>query len=91
MVKDSRLTPENFMRRRRECTSCGKRFTTWESTGRPSNTAARRAYKQAYDRARYASLTQEDKELLARKRQARLESKITGKPLREVHAQWGIQ
>ena len=32
-IIDSRMAPENEVRRRRECEKCGYRFTTYEMTG----------------------------------------------------------
>lgn len=38
-VIDSRLTPENFIRRRRRCLRCGERFTTYETPSTPREDA----------------------------------------------------
>jgi transcriptional regulator NrdR family protein len=92
-VLESRLTEDNYMRRRRECTECGFRVTTWESTQAP--TLRDRA---AYERERRAKLPPEKRnarkpETLQRKRlreMARKEAFKTGESVGALYARWGV-
>ena len=84
-VLDSRLTPENFTRRRRECTGCGHRFTTWEGRYKPD-----RRDRTEYFKARYAAMTPEAKRAKALRRQAQLEAKRTGEPVAAIYARWRV-
>jgi len=84
-VLDSRLTPDNFVRRRRVCTGCGRRTTTWESTRRPDTRD-----RSEYFAARYAAKTPEQKRRARLRRQARDEARTTGEPVETIYARWGV-
>lgn len=97
-VVDSRHTPDNFMRRRRECVACGHRFSTWESRYKPD-----RRDRTEYFRARYLKKKAEAppklrsrmdpaariKRITLRKA-ARIEAKKTGEPVAAIYARWGV-
>lgn len=38
-VKETRLRADGVVRRRRTCSSCAQRFTTWEDVGRGESTS----------------------------------------------------
>lgn len=86
-VTDSRVIEEG-MRRRRHCTSCNRRFTTYETTAKPANHAARRDYKKRYDAERYAAQTDEQKLRAKMRREARRVAMETGRRPEALYKEW---
>lgn len=82
-VLDSRRTSENFMRRRRNCSGCSHKFTTYESWHKPD-----RRDRSQYHAARYAAKTPEQKKIAALRRQARDEAQRTEEPVAAIYKRW---
>lgn len=89
-VIDSRLTSDNFMRRRRQCDGCGERVTTWESTRKPS--AALWARKNGTAAvARWRTANPEKAERLRLRDGARREAARTGEDVGAIYRRWGCE
>ena len=91
-VLDSRHTADNLMRRRRECTGCGHRFTTYESTIAPHVVLKHRA-KSNERKRRWLANNPERKakydEYNRMYQQARREAAETGETIAQVRKRWG--
>lgn len=89
-VLDSRLDEYNCVRRRRVCTACGKRFSTWETTRKPHQLRAQQD-DPAKNTARVKAWREANPEKMRRIRlreEARRESKRSGIPVAELYARW---
>lgn len=83
-VVDSRLVPDG-QRRRRECTACGERFTTRETTVAPRAPVAPPRRKSA----RPPADPREKRRRERLRRDARAEAAETGEDVAAIYARWG--
>jgi hypothetical protein len=87
-VLDSRLTAENFTRRRRVCGN-GHRFTTWETSFAPS--AQRWAKKNGTAAvAKWRAANPDKARRLRLREEARREARRTLEPVEAIYARWNV-
>ena len=99
MVSDTRHTRANTIRRRRECTFCGHRFTSYETTTPPERAGRkplplspeRRAFLRAFDAARTPEQRKARYTRDRLRRDAREESRRTGEDVKLIYARWGCE
>lgn len=93
-VLDSRKGELDTIRRRRECETCGGRFTTYESTVSPLVVLRHRKSKAAKQRRLYNALPPDERRALKKRGHtraaARREAQASGRPVNEVYAEWGV-
>lgn len=94
-VLDSRAAAMNTIRRRRECTACGHRFTTYESTVSPARALKQISGQAERSRRWYLNLSPEVREARAKRinlrAAARAEAKATGEPVASVFNRYGCE
>lgn len=90
-VVDKRNKPNGEVHRRRQCDDCGRRFTTYECTCRPSQRRYAARNREA-ETARVRRWREENPEKVQRIRlreAARKEAKATGRPVKELYERFG--
>lgn len=93
-VTDSRAGELNTIRRRRQCESCNKRFTTYETSISPLAFQRWKDTQSRVKRKMYDRMTPDQKSALYKRqnlrRRAREEAVASGRPVETVYKEWGI-
>lgn len=94
-VTDSRASAFDTIRRRRECTACGGRFTTYESRIAPWVVEKHRASRAAMEKRRWHAKSIEERRQIKKREHtraaARTEAAVSGRPLDTVYEEWGCK
>lgn len=90
MVRASRRTDQDAIRRRRECVKCGLRFSTFESRLEPrlikrASDALALALSGGREESRPAGTVRR----ASLRSQAKAESRVTGEPVEVIYQRWG--